>query len=171
MLPVMLDAAAHFTDHRAVVAAAPSVAPGLYRSLLHGHDVQLVTGRTYDLLRHARAALVTSGTATLETALFGVPEVVCYKGSGISFAIARRIVKVPFISLVNLIMEREVVRELIQAEMNVADLTAELRRLLFDEAHRQRMVHDLQELRDRLGGAGASTKAAIALWKTAFGPS
>lgn len=169
MLPAMLKAAARFPDHRAVVAAAPSQPGILYRSLIGRHSATLVTGRTYDVLRHAKAALVTSGTATLETALFGVPEVVCYTGSALSFAIAKRIVKVPFISLVNLIMEREVVRELIQGDMASGAISDELGRLLNDTAYRQRMVFDLALLKEKLGGEGASDLAARLLWKTAFG--
>lgn len=168
MLPVMLRAAARYPDHRTVVAGAPAVDPALYRSIVNDGTVQVVTGRTYDILRHAKAAVVTSGTATLETALFGLPEVVCYSGGALSFAIARRIVNVPFISLVNLIMEREVVKELIQRDMNPNSVAHELGRLLNDTAYRQRMIADLDLLRERLGGPGASEKAATAVWKTAF---
>lgn len=170
MLPVMLAAAERFPDHRAVVAAAPAVPGSLYAGLMRGSGATLVTGRTYDLLRQARAALVTSGTATLETALLGVPEVVCYSGNAFSYAIARRIVKVPFISLVNLIMEREVVRELIQGEMTTEAVAGELDSLLHDAGRRQRMIDDLRHLRDTLGGPGASEKAARVLWKNVYGP-
>ena len=110
---------------------------------------------------HARAACVTSGTATLETALFGVPEVICYKGSSVSYQIARRLIKVKYISLVNLIMDRHVVKELIQDEMNAENIVAELRKLLSDEETRRRISNDYKELHDLLSqGGNASEKAA-----------
>ena len=110
---------------------------------------------------HARAACVTSGTATLETALFGVPEVICYKGSKISYQIAKRLIKVKYISLVNLIMDKPVVKELIQEEMNVQNITAELRKLIYDSELRNRMHKDYSELRNLLSqGGNASEKAA-----------
>jgi len=166
MLPAMLAAAAHFPGERFVVAAAPSVPAQLYAELIGSARVEVVAGRTHALLRSAKAAVVTSGTATLETALFGVPEVVCYSGSAINVWLARRLVKVKFISLVNLIMDRAVVPELIQHDMNAERIRAELQRLLHDTAHRARMVADLQDLRVRLGGPGASARAARLVWKS-----
>ena len=166
MLPVMLRASAPFTQYRSVVAAAPSIPPEAYGELMRGTAATLLQDRTYDLLRCATAAVVTSGTATLESALFGVPEVVCYKGGGLSFAIAKQLVKVPFISLVNLIMEREVVKELVQTNMNESSVRAELDRLLNEATYRTRIIADLDELKVRLGGAGASQKAASLLWKS-----
>ena len=114
MLPVMLEVRTHFPNHQFVVAGAPSQPKSFYDQWLAGTDVKLLQARTYDLLQQAKAALVTSGTATLETALFKVPEVVCYSGSAISYQIARRLVSIKYISLVNLIMDQEIVRELIQ---------------------------------------------------------
>ena len=166
MLPVMLEAAKHFPNERFVVAAAPSVPEAFYRQLIGDARVELVTGKTYDLLRQAKAAVVTSGTATLETALFGVPEVVCYSGSAINVWLARRLVKVKFISLVNLIMDREVVRELVQQDMNAEAIRQELGRLLNDRAYRDRMINDLNALREKLGGPGASARTADLLWKS-----
>ena len=166
MLPVMLDAAKHFPNERFVVAAAPSVPEAFYRQLIGDARVELVTGKTYDLLRQAKAAVVTSGTATLETALFGVPEVVCYSGSAINVWLARRLVKVKFISLVNLIMDREVVRELVQQDMNAEAIRQELGRLMNDGAYRDRMINDLYTLREKLGGPGASARTAHLLWKS-----
>lgn len=165
MLPVMLKAAKHFPNERFVVAAAPSVPQEFYRQLIGDARVELVFGKTYDLLRQAKAALVTSGTATLETALFGVPEVVCYSGSAINVWLARRLVKVKFISLVNLIMDREVVRELVQQDMNAEAIRKELDRLLNDAPYRDRMIADLAALRQKLGGPGASARTAGLLWK------
>lgn len=166
ILPLMLRATAHFPAYRAVVAAAPSVPPETYTALIGDARADVVVGRTYDLLRTARGALVTSGTATLETALFGVPEVVCYSGSAFNVWLAKRLVDVRFISLVNLIMGREVVRELIQSDLNVADLKAETERIMADGPYRERMVKDLRELRSLLGGAGASRSVAMAVWKS-----
>ncbi len=166
MLPVMLDAAKHFPNERFVVAAAPSVPNEFYQGLIGDARVELVTGKTYDLLRQAKAAVVTSGTATLETALFGVPEVVCYSGSAINVWLARRLVKVKFISLVNLIMDREVVRELVQQDMNAESIRQELDRLLNDVPYRDRMIADLNALREKLGGPGASARTADLLWKS-----
>lgn len=166
MLPVMLDAAKHFPTERFVVAAAPSVPEAFYRQLIGDAHVELVAGRTYDLLREAKAAIVTSGTATLETALFGVPEVVCYSGSSINVWLARRLVKVRFISLVNLIMDREAVKELVQQDMNADTVRNELDRLLNDRPYRERMIDDLRLLREKLGGSGASARTAELLWKS-----
>jgi lipid-A-disaccharide synthase len=166
ILPLMAATARRFPEYRFVLAAAPSVPDALYASLLGDAPVQVVKGRTYDVLRHARAAMVTSGTATLETALFGVPQVVCYSGSAINVWLARRLVNIQFISLVNLIMDREVVRELIQGDLTLAGMEAELRRLVDDGPYRTRMCRDLDELRHKLGGPGASAKVASAVWKS-----
>lgn len=165
MLPAMLAAAKHFPHERFVVAAAPSVPEAYYRRLMGDAHVDLVIGGTHDLLKKAKAAVVTSGTATLETALFGVPEVVCYSGNAINVWLARRLVKVRFISLVNLIMDREAVRELVQQDMNADAIRHELDRLLHDTAYRDRMIADLALLREKLGGPGASARTARLLWK------
>ncbi|HRW97772.1 MAG TPA: lipid-A-disaccharide synthase, partial [Bacteroidales bacterium] len=119
----------------------------------------VIFNQTHDLLHNAVAALVTSGTATLETALMSVPQVVCYKSSWLSFQIARRIVDVKYISLVNLIMDKEVVKELIQNDLNRENLIHELN-LLFDDSNRARMLSDYSQLRLKLGGEGASATAA-----------
>ncbi len=166
MLPIMLRMVRHFPSHRFVVGAAPSVDKEFLSELIGDSGVSVVEGRTYDLIRSADAAIVTSGTATLETALFGVPEVVCYKGSRVNVAIARWLVKVPFISLVNLIMGEEVVRELIQDDLNEKELRFELDRLLNDEAYRRKMRSDLADLLHRLGGPGASATTASLMWKS-----
>lgn len=162
MLPLMLSVVKHFPQYQFVIGAAPSQELTFYRSLLGDTKIAIVKGQTYELLRHAYAALVTSGTATLETALFKVPEVVCYKGNRISYWIARALIKIRFISLVNLIMDREVVKELIQDELNERNLATELGRILVGP-HRDAMLTDYEELKNRLGGAGASKKAATAI--------
>jgi lipid-A-disaccharide synthase len=159
MLPLMAGMAGYFTAYQFVIAGAPSMEPGFYPENGRSAGLPVIFGQTHELLRHAHAALVTSGTATLETALFGVPQVVCYRGSAVSFAIARRIVDVKFISLPNLVMDRQVVRELIQNDFREAELRNELGKLL-DEGNRKRIMGDYRELREKLGGEGASARAA-----------
>jgi lipid-A-disaccharide synthase len=166
-LPIMLEAADRFADdYQIVVAGAPSSPLNFYTPLLKGRKVIVVQNKTYDLLSTASAAMVTSGTATLETALFKVPEVVCYKGSAISYQIARRLIKVPYISLVNLIMNREVVKELIQHECNADSIAEEMRRVLPGGQGREKMLNDYNQLIETLGGSGASAKTANLMLKT-----
>jgi lipid-A-disaccharide synthase len=161
-LPVMLAVVKHFPDCRFAVAQAPGLEDAFIEAFTSKYsNVDTVKGDTYGLLKEADAALVTSGTATLETALFGVPEVVCYKGSRISYLIAKRLIRVPYISLVNLIMGKEVVKELIQDDMNEKNLITELKKILFDAASRERMLSDYDALRSLLReGGNASAKAA-----------
>ena len=166
MLPLMSEVARRYPAYRFVLAAAPSVPDGTYKSHLKNSPITVVKGRTYDVLRQAHGALVTSGTATLETALFGVPEVVCYSGSALNVWIAKRLVDIKYISLVNLIMDREVVRELIQQDLSVDKLSVELERIMTPGVERSTMEKDLTQLRDKLGGAGASAKVANAVWKS-----
>lgn len=166
-LPIMLEAADRFSgDYQIVVAGAPSLPLNFYTPLLKGRKVVVVQNKTYDLLSTASAAMVTSGTATLETALFKVPEVVCYKGSAISYQIARRLIKVPYISLVNLIMNREVVKELIQHECNANSIADEMQRILPGGAGRETMLNEYDRLIETLGGSGASAKTAKLMLKT-----
>lgn len=166
-LPVMLEVSKAFTDYQFAVAQAPGLEPEFYNEFTKDFpEVALVKNQTYDLLMHAKAALVTSGTATLETALFDVPEVICYKGSEISYQIAKRVISIKYISLVNLIMNKEVVKELIQGEMNVANITQELNALLFDETIKERLSNDYQNLKQILSSEGsASVKAAEIIYK------
>jgi len=159
MLPLMLSMVGRYKDYCFVIAGAPSQNKEFYQEFINGTDVELVFNQTYQLLQRARVALVTSGTATLETALFGVPEVVCYKGGAISYAIARQLVKVDYISLVNLIMGKEIVKELIQNQLNEINLKTELDKLLQPDT-RNFMISNYAELKLKLGGAGASKKAA-----------
>ncbi|MFN8712584.1 MAG: lipid-A-disaccharide synthase [Bacteroidota bacterium] len=159
-LPVMLECAKQFPEYRFIIAGAPSQPESFYRSLMLNSTAEYIHNRTYDLLAQSHAALVTSGTATLETALFNVPQVVCYLGNPISYQIAKRLVKVKYISLVNLVMDREVVRELIQDEMTVAQMSAELRSIVSGGNKRESILHGYEELRAALGGSGASAKAA-----------
>jgi len=159
-LGTMLKVAPQFPQYQFVVAGVSSVDTSLYKRIIGNADVFLVENQTYELLQNASAALVTSGTATLETALFSVPEVVCYKATGFSYRIAKKLIKVKFICLVNLIMDREVVKELIQGEMTPDNIAAELNLLLHDAKRQQRLLEDYDELRDVLGNAGASERAA-----------
>ncbi len=161
MLNLMLEAAKAFKDVQFVIAGAPSISKDFYQSLIKENtQVRIVYNQTYQLLTHSKAALVTSGTATLETALFGVPEIVCYKGNAISYHIAKRLIKVEYISLVNLVMNREVVKELIQNELTVKNLVTELKGLLYDNKKRNQLEKDYFELKQLLGGVGASYKTA-----------
>lgn len=159
MLPIMLSVVKHYNDFKFVIAAAPSHSKAFYQSFIKNANVEIVVNETYRLLQKAEYALVTSGTATLETALFGVPEVVCYKGGAVSFAIAKQLVKVDYISLVNLIMEKEIVKELVQGDLKEKNLKIELDKLLNAEC-RSEMISQYSQLKEKLGGAGASKKAA-----------
>ena len=161
-LPVMLEVSKAFPAYQFVVAQAPSLETSFYETFTSQYpNVSIVNNRTYDLLMQSTAALVTSGTATLETALFGVPEVVCYKGSEISYQIAKRVISIKYISLVNLIMDKEVVKELIQGEMNVKQLTKELDELLNDPAKQTQIQQDYKALKELLStGGNASEEAA-----------
>ena len=155
----MLSVVEAFPSHQFVIAGAPSQSEAFYKSFVNNKHVKLVSNHTYDLLSMAEAALVTSGTATLETALFKVPQVVCYKSSWLSYQIGKRVVKLDFISLVNLIMTKEIVCELIQNNLNTKRLTQELKNIL-SSATKQRLKADYDRLEQKLGGYGASEKVA-----------
>lgn len=159
MLKLMLKIVPSFNEYQFVVAGAPSISPEFYTRLTSGPMVSVITGQTYDLLSCSEAALVTSGTATLETALMGVPQVVCYKGSYLSYLVARLVIRVKFISLVNLIMEKEIIKELVQKNLNTNNLRRELKKIL-DSNDRMEIIKAYNGLREKLGGEGASAKAA-----------
>jgi len=159
MLPLMLSIKKQYKNYQFVIAGAPSQDKEFYQTFIKDADVKIVFNQTYELLQKSEAALVTSGTATLETALFGIPEVVCYKGGAISYSIARTLIKVKYISLVNLIMDKLIVTELIQNELNTTNLKMELDKLL-EPATRSRIIADYAELKKKLGGSGASKKTA-----------
>jgi lipid-A-disaccharide synthase len=159
MLPRMLSVVPHFPQARFMIAGATTLDESYYRSIIGDANVPLIMGRTYDVLDAADYALVTSGTATLETALMRVPEIVCYHANALSIAIARRIIHVKYISLVNLIMEQEVVRELIQQDLTTDNLVAELRKLM-SPAHKTKLLADYATLRAKLGDQGASDRLA-----------
>jgi len=159
MLSVMLSVVEDFQDYQFVIAGAPSQDHAFYQPFLKNKNVHFIANKTYDLLSHSTAALVTSGTATLETALFKVPEVVCYKGSWASYQIAKRIITLKYISLVNLIMDQEVVTELIQDECNTKNIKIELQKILNPD-YRKQLISQYEILEEKLGGIGASKKTA-----------
>lgn len=173
MLSLMLTVKPYFEAYQFVVAAASAQALSFYDVFLEntveernpdniGKGVKIIQNQTYDLLQHATAALVKSGTSTLETALFGVPEVVCYKGSKFSFAIAKRVIKVKYISLVNLIADREIVKELIQDDLNTENLVRELQQAIDNQ---ETIKKDYDLLRGMLGNKGASERTAELMWR------
>ncbi|RAJ74007.1 lipid-A-disaccharide synthase [Chitinophaga dinghuensis] len=164
-LPIMLTMAKHFPEYQFIVAQAPSLDDDFLKSLTGEHpNVSMVKGKTYDLLRQATAALVTSGTATLETALFGVPEIVCYKGNPVSYILAKNLIKVKYISLVNLVMDKLVVKELIQHDLTEANLLKELTALLKDDNRRRELSADYAALWHKLGEKDASHRAAEVIY-------
>lgn len=161
-LPIMLEATKNFQGYRFVVSKAPAVEDEFYETFLeHFQNVEKAKNNTYSVLMQASAALVTSGTATLETALFEVPEIVCYRTSSLSYKIGKLLIKLEFISLVNLIMKKEVVKELIQTDLTPEKITTELKRLLTDESYISRMKNDYRQLHKLLSqGGNASANAA-----------
>ncbi len=165
MLPIMLEMTNHFPQYQFIVAGAPSQNESFYRSVAQQQSMTVLFGQTSEILRHAAAGLITSGTATLEAGIYKVPQVVCYKGSSISYAIAKQLVKIKYISLVNLILDKPAVTELIQHDLNNTKLKAELDSLLNEESRRAKIQQDYRELHDSLGGAGASERTAIAMLK------
>ena len=171
-LPVMLEVSKQFPGFHFVVAQAPGQEDAFYQDLLRDYpQVSAVRNRTYELLLQSKAACVTSGTATLETALFGVPEVICYKGSAISYQIAKKLIRVKYISLVNLIMDKPVVKELIQDELTVENLGRELNELLNNEEKKAQLKKDYSTLKDILsqgGHASANAAKSIVNWLSAF---
>lgn len=159
MLSLMLSVASDFPDYEFVIAGAPSLDNDFYRQFLKNSNVGFVANKTYDLLSISHAALVTSGTATLETALFKIPQVVCYKANWLSYQIAKRIITLDYISLVNLIMKKEVVKELIQDGLSTKNLQSELKKIVVGP-QREEQLSTYKELEKQLGGSGASAKTA-----------
>ena len=163
MLSVMLSVVGSYHQYQFVIAGAPSLGYDFYKQFIKEENVHFVSGKTYDLLSNAHAALVTSGTATLETALFRVPEVVCYRGNWISYQIAKRVISLEYISLVNLIMDAPVVTELIQGDLNTRNLKTELNKLLNPD-YREKLLNNYEALREKLGKEGASERTAQAIY-------
>ncbi len=159
MLDIMLEVKKDFPDHDFVVAGAGHLDKRHYEPLLR-HRIPVVFDQTYELMSYAEAGIIKSGTSTLESALFRLPQVVCYKAGALSFAIGKRLVKIDYISLVNLIMKKPVVKELIQEEMRADTISAELRRLIDDKTYRANMISEYETLSQMLGGGGASERLA-----------
>jgi len=159
MLNLMLSVVDDFPEYEFVIAGAPSLERDFYTPFLDNPNVGFVSNKTYDLLSIAHAALVTSGTATLETALYKIPQVVCYRANWVSYQIAKRIITLDYISLVNLVMDKEVVKELIQDELNTQNIKTELAKIL-EGPHRETQLSNYKELIKILGGPGASAKTA-----------
>lgn len=159
ILGQMLKVIPHFPNYQFVIAGAPTLDRSFYMDFIGSAKVELLEGQTYDLLANSHAALVTSGTATLETALFEVPQVVCYKTAPLFYWIVKQIIKIPYISLVNIIMKRELVRELIQGDLNEEGLKVALERIL-EPAHRAKVGEGYAELKRLLGEQGAALRAA-----------
>ncbi len=165
-LPIMLATTIFFTEYEFIVAKAPGITDEFYYKLSSEYKNVSVSNQTYAILKLSKAALVTSGTATLETALFEVPEVVCYKGSWISYQIAKKLIKLKFISLVNLIMNKEVVKELIQKDLTVENIKLELNELLTNEARQKQIENDYRDLKKLLSeGGDASANAAKIIYE------
>ncbi len=159
-LPLMLTAVKHFPEYRFVIAQAPGQEDELYRRIIGDKSAGLVKNRTYELLRQAKAAMVTSGTATLETALFGVPQVVCYKGNPLSYLLAKKLIKVKYISLVNLVLDKSCVTELIQNDLTENKLKQELNDLLHNPERQDRIQNQYTRLWELLGEHKAAETAA-----------
>lgn len=165
-LPLMLDALESFDNYQIVIAGAPALDPDFYSPFITNDRIRIIHGETYNILNSAEIGVVTSGTATLETALFQVPEVVCYKGSSISYAIAKRLIKIKYISLVNLILDREVVKELIQHECTASNIRREVETIVIGGTKREKMLAEFATLKKTLGEGGASRQVAQSILKT-----
>ncbi len=165
MLEIMLSVMPKFSQYEFVIAAVSNLPLSFYEKYTRIPHVSVVIDQTYDLLSHATAALVASGTATLETALFEVPQVVCYKTGYISYQIAKSLIQVKYISLVNLIADRELVKELIQDKLTVHALAHELKKILPYTSHRNELIKEYKQIKALLGGPGASERAASLIVK------
>ncbi len=159
-LPVFKQLPKLYPDYQFVIGGVPSLSKDIYKSFLDTDKIPLVYGKTYELLSNAKAAVVASGTATLETAFLGVPQVCCYRGDNFSYQIAKRLVKIDYISLVNLIADKLVIKELIYKDMTVENIKAELDLLLNNEAYKTTMLAEYKRIKEKSGGTGASARAA-----------
>lgn len=159
MLSIMLDVVKNFKDYEFVIAGSTSLPREQYKPL-EQHNIKVVFNQTYELMSYAEAGIIKSGTSTLESALFRLPQVICYKGGSLSFAIGKRLVNVKYIGLPNLIMDKPVVKELIQTDLTSANIKTELNLLLNDHQHRQNIIGEYNTLEKMLGGGGASVRVA-----------
>lgn len=167
-LPIMLEALRSFPNYQIIIAGAPSLDKEFYLQFIDEKKDKIIFGKTYELLKVSEAAVVTSGTATLETALLNIPQVVCYKTSGISYHIAKRLVNIKYISLVNLILDKESVKELIQGECTVTNIETEFKSIIVGGDKRKLILNDYQSLKEVLGEGGASKKLASLMLKQIF---
>lgn len=165
LLPRMMQVAEKYPNYRFLLACAPSMEREFYEGIVGKKcsNIKLLFGETYSILRHSDAAIINSGTASLEAALIGVPQVVCYGGNEISYQIAKRVVKLKYISLANLIMDKGLFKELIQHDCTPQKISQELDNLLNNNEYRAKMMSDYKNVRDVLGGKGASAKVARAM--------
>lgn len=170
MMQVMLNVMKDFPRHQFVVAGSSTV-PTQFYALLQQNNIAVVFNQTYELMTHAKAGIIKSGTSSLESALFELPQVVCYRTGGVSYAIGKRLVKVKYISLVNLILNKPVVKELIQHAFNEQNIATELNKLLNDESYINGIKFEYQRLVKLLGGTGASHRLAQHLKNDAFNES
>lgn len=166
-LPRMVDAAGHFSHYQHVVAGAPGIDPQFYAEVLKNRKITIVYGQTYELLQHAGAAIVNSGTATLETALIGTPQVVVYHQvlGRLAYWLKDIFIKVKYISLVNLIAEKEVVKELIAHLFTEKNMVKELELILYNKTYREKMISEYSQIKQELGEPGAAKRAAVAIYK------
>lgn len=165
MFNSMLSMKNSFKDYEFVIAGTKNI-PDILYSKARKQNVKVVFGQTYELMRYARAGIIKSGTSTLESALFNLPQVVCYKGGQLSYLIAKQLVHVKYISLVNLIMDKPVVKELIQSDMTPANISDELDKILNNEAYRNNMLKEYEQMKIKLGSGGASKKAAFEIYNS-----
>lgn len=159
MLQIMIDVTRKFKDYQFVVAGANNLDKKYYESL-QKYNVKVVFNQTYELMSYAVAGIIKSGTSTLESALFDLPQVVCYKGGTVSFMIAKQLVDIKYISLPNLVMDKPVVKELVQNDLTSENISAELKEILTNKSHRESILKDYAELKGKLGGKGASARLA-----------
>lgn len=160
MLPVMMNVANKFPQFQFIIAGSPGLAESYYQQFLAGSKLKILFGKTHEILHHAYAGLIKSGTSTLEAALYDVPQVVCYKGNPVSIWIGRRLAKIKYFSLVNLIMDKPVVKELLQEEMNEKVLTEEFSKICAETPERKQMLEEYRQLKHDLGNSGASKRLA-----------
>ena len=159
MLPIMLEVVDHFTDYQFVIAGAPSIPNSFYRSIINDAYIPISSNKTYEVLKDSKVAVITSGTATLEAAILNIPQVVCYKTSNFSYYLARFFVKIPYISLVNIILNKNVVKELIQFDFKKENLIFEINKLL-NKKHKQILLDEYMQLQKKLGEPSASMRYA-----------
>ena len=162
ILPEMLKIVDYYKDYQFVIAAAPAIDKEFYQQFINDKQIKIIFGQTYQIVQQSVAALVTSGTATLETALLSIPQLVCYKFKGGKYAyiIGKKFLKVKYVSLVNLIMDNEVIKELIQHNLNINNLRTELNKILFDKTYREKMLDNYKILKIKMGKSGASDRVA-----------